>query len=175
MYSATTRAKTNPLHWIVVFLFAAACVSWMLVDTTPEFVFKHSVKYQEAAVKSLQLDDTYRVQMQRVSQKLREFCDRGSHIVFAHNVQFQGERLNDHMFHVCGGSTWINARVVSMSTQLVQCQEEYANTYRTRHKAKEIHMRAVDVDTWSEREVTGSAATACRWQHAIDILENKWL
>lgn len=170
-----THKKTNPLHWFIVLLVAACCVGWMLIDTDPKTVYRHSTKYQPAAVKALNLDEQYRLRMQLASESMREFCKRGSHIVFAHNVELKGKVLNDHMFHECGGKTWLNARVIESSPEKVVCQEEFANTYKTRKKGKNIRMRAVDVATWSEQEVSGSQEHACRWVHAIDILENNWL
>ena len=170
-----SETKTNPLHWFFILCIAASCVGWMLTDTSPEVDYRHSTKYQPAAIKALHLDEQYRVQMQRVSKVMAKFCDRGSHIVFAHNVEMQGTALNDHLFHECGGHTWLNARITESSPEQVLCQEEFANSYKTRTKAKNVRMRAVDVDTWSEQEVSGSKEHACRWVHAIDILENKWL
>jgi hypothetical protein len=167
--------KTNPLHFFAIFVVSAALVSWMLIDTTPSVQFKHSTKYHPAAVKSLNLDDAYRTKMQAVAKHMSNFCDRGSHIVFAHNVDYKGTLLNDHMFHVCGGRTWINARVVKTGTEQIRCKEEYANMYKSRVRPKQITMRAVSVETWSEHEVEAEGTVSCRWIHAIDILENKWL
>ena len=167
--------KTNPLHWCALALSSAALVAWMLIDTTLPVKYKHSVKYQPSAVKSLNLDDNYRTKMQLVSSYMKEYCERGSNIVFAHNVEYEGSVLNDHMFHVCGGGTWINARIVKSSSEEIRCKEEYANMYKSRIKPKSVSMRAVNVDTWSEQEIEGEGTVSCRWNHAIDILENKWL
>lgn len=174
-YSSPSERKTNPLHWGVVFFLTAGCLAWMLVDTTPPSKYVHSKKYQSSAIKSLNLDDAYRLRMQRVSTLMSEYCERGLDVVFAHNVEIDGKILNDHVFHECGGKTWLNARVVSTSSERVKCQEEYANVYKTRVQPRQISMRAVSVDTWTEQEVEGESTHACRWLHAIDILENKWL
>ena len=167
--------KTNPLHWCLVLGISAACVAWMLVDTTSPVQYKHSVKYQPAAVKSLNLDDAYRRKIQTVASFMKRYCERGSHVIFAHNIEYEGKVLNDHMFHVCGGLTWLNARIVTKSTELVRCQEEYANLFKSRTQPKIVNMRGVNVESWSEKEVEGQDTVSCRWIHAIDILENRWL
>ena len=169
------RGKTNPLHWCVLLVVSAACVSWMLIDTTSPVKYRHSTKYQPAAVKSLNLDDAYRKRMQGVASVMKGYCKRGSHVVFAHNVEYDGEVLNDHVFHVCGGLTWLNARIVSKSEKQIRCQEEYANMFKSRVQSKVVSMRAVNVESWSEKEIEGEDTVACRWIHAVDILENKWL
>ena len=95
--------------------------------------------------------------------------------MFGHNVEYNGEVLNDHVFHVCGGLTWLNARIVTKSDARVRCQEEYTNMFKSRVQPKVVSMRAVNVETWSEKEVEGEDTVACRWNHAVDILENRWL
>lgn len=169
------RKKTNPLHWCAILLVSAVLVAWMLIDTTVPVKYKHSTKYQPAAIKSLNLDESYRSKMQMVSAYLKEYCDRGSNIIFAHNVEYEGTVLKDHMFHICGGRTWINARIIKSSGEDIRCKEEYANMYKARIKPNQITMRAVNVETWSEQEVEAEGTVSCTWHHAIDILENNWL
>ena len=171
-----TPRKTNPLHWLAVMVVSSVCISWMLIDTSPSVEYKPSAKYQSAAIKSLHLDDTYRLKMQKTALTMKTYCDNGLHIVFAHNVRLKGEILEDHMFHVCGGRTWINARIVdSSSPTKIRCQEEYANVFQSKMRSKDVKMRAIDVETWSEQEVESYDTMACKWAHAVDILENTCL
>jgi len=167
--------KTNPLHWCLLTLLSAALVAWMIIDTTPPVKYKHSTKYQPAAVKSLHLDDKYRIKMQLVSLYMKKYCDRGSNIIFAHNIEFEGLVLDDHMFRICGDRTWINAHIVQKGHKEVRCKEEYANLYKSRIKPMQITMRAINVETWSEQEIEAEGTMSCTWNHAIDILENNWL
>jgi len=169
------HVQSRPLRWLIVVVLAAVCVGWMLIDTTSPTKYRHSTKYQPTAVKSLHLDDAYRLRMHRVAAVMQQYCDRGSHIVFAHNVELEGTVLNDYMFHECGGKTWLNARIATRSKTNIRCQEEYANVFKTRVQPKTVEMRAVDVSTWTEVQVEGSNDQSCGWLHAIDILENSWL
>ena len=113
--------------------------------------------------------------MQKLHYELKRFCDRGSDIVFGHNLLINGEIFTDHVFHVCGGSTWLNAVVHVRSELRVSCQEEFASIYRSVPRAKEISVKAIDVESWSEREVSAEGKQSCIMQHAVDILERKWV
>ena len=57
----------------------------------------------------------------------------------------------------------------------VSCQEEFASIYRSVPRAKEISVKAIDVESWSEREVSAEGKQSCIMQHAVDILERKWV
>ena len=68
----------------------------------------------------------------------------------------------------------MNAKISISTDKQVLCQEEFAGIFRSVKRAKSISMKAVDVDTWSEREVFAEGKSACIWQHALDILDYKW-
>jgi len=146
----------------------------MMVDTSSGVEYRHSVRHGDAANKVLHLDDSYRQHMQKIHTHLKQFCDRGSDIVFGHNILLNNQIFNDQVFHVCGGSTWLNAKIKIRSEKQIKCQEEFASIYRSVPRAKTITMKAIDVESWSEREMTAEGKTACVWQHAVDILERKW-
>ncbi len=96
-------------------------------------------------------------------------------LVFSHNLEIEGKVFNDHVFHICGtGTTWLNARVFPSTEKQVSCQEEFSSIYRTVTRPKQIRMKAIDVNSWSEREVNAEGKDACMWQHAVEILERTW-
>ena len=106
---------------------------------------------------------------------MKKFCDRGSDIVFGHNLLVDDKIFNDYIFHECGGQTWLNTKIMIKTDKQVKCQEEFASIYRSVPRAKVISMKAIDVDSWSEREMTAEGKTSCMWQHAVDILDRKWV
>jgi peptide deformylase len=106
---------------------------------------------------------------------MEEYCDRGADIVFGHNIMINDIIFNDYVFHVCGGQTWLNAKISVKTEKQVMCQEEFASIFRSVQRAKTVSMKAIDVSTWAEREVTAEGKTACIWQHAVDILDRKWV
>lgn len=167
--------KLQPIHWMLVFVFFTIVLAWVLTDTSSGFKYRHSVRHAEPADRKLHLDDAYRTKVQRVETYMKQFCDRGSDIIFGHNVLIGEKIFNDYIFHECGGQTWLNARITVKTEKQVMCQEEFASIYRSVPRAKTISMKAIDVSTWAEREVTADGKTSCMWQHAVDILDRKWV
>lgn len=167
--------KLKPIHWLIVFVFVTMVITWMLVDTSSGVKYRHSVRHGNPADKVLNLDDNYRQKLQAISKQMKSFCDRGSDIIFGHNLLINDHIFNDYIFHECGGQTWLNARVDIKTDKQVKCQEEFASIYRSVARAKTITMTALDVDSWTERVVTADSKTACMWQHAVDILDRKWI
>jgi len=167
--------RLKPIQWAIIFVFSTLVLAWMLIDTSSGIEYRHSVRHGDAANRVLHLDDSYRKKMQKLHYELKRFCDRGSDIVFGHNLLINGEIFTDHVFHVCGGSTWLNAVVHVRSELRVSCQEEFASIYRSVPRAKEISVKAIDVESWSEREVSAEGKQSCIMQHAVDILERKWV
>lgn len=167
--------RLKPIQWVIIFVFSTLVLAWMLFDTSSGVEYRHSVRHGNAANRVLHLDDAYRQKMLKIHYQLKAFCDRGSDIVFGHNLLISGEIFTDHVFHVCGGSTWLNAVVHVRSELRVSCQEEFASIYRSVPRAKEISMKAIDVESWSEREISAEGKQSCIFQHAVDILERKWV
>ena len=147
----------------------------MMTDTSSGVSYRHSVRHGDAANRVLHLDDSYRQKMQKIHYHLKTFCDRGSDIVFGHNLLIDNQIFNDAVFHVCGGSTWLNPVIHARTEKQVKCQEEFASVYRSVTRAKQISMKAIDVETWSEREVSAEGKQSCIFGHALDILERKWV
>ena len=167
--------KLKPIHFAIIFIFSTLVLAWMMLDTSSGIEYRHSVRHGAPANRVLHLDDSYRQKMQKLHFEMKAFCNRGSDIVYSHNLLINGNIFTDHVFHVCGGSTWLNAVLHVRSEKQVSCQEEFASIYRSVPRAKEISMKAIDVETWSEREVSAQGKQSCILQHAVDILERKWL
>ena len=167
--------KLQPIHWILFFVFFTLVLAWALTDTSSGIKYRHSVRHAEAADRKLHLDDSYRKQVQNIESYMKQYCNRGSDIIFGHNVIVNDKIFNDYIFHVCNGQTWLNAKISVNTEKQVMCQEEFANIYRSIPRAKSVTMKAIDVNSWTEREVTAEGKTSCIWQHAVDILDRKWV
>lgn len=164
----------RPVHWVIVFVVCVFCTAFMLIETGAHVSYVRSRKNPLAATRALDLDYHYRQKIQTLSEHMQAECVRGISVVFAHNIEVDGTRYNDHAFHICGDKTWANARVLRSSDDNVQCQEEYANTYKTKIRPKKITFKVIDVAAWAEREVTVDMLASCQWQHAVDVLDAKW-
>ena len=167
--------RLKPVHWVIIFVFSTLVLAWMLIDTSSGIEYRHSVRHGAPANRVLHLDDAYRQKMQKIHYELKRFCDRGSDVVYSHNLLINGEIFNDAVFHICGGSTWLNPVVHVRSELRVSCQEELASIYRSVPRAKEISVKAIDVESWSEREISVEGKQSCIFQHSVDILERKWV
>jgi len=167
--------KLKPIQWMLIFIFSTLVLAWMLIDTSSGVEYRHSVRHGDAANRVLHLNDDYRKKMQNIHYQLKAFCDRGSDVVYSHNLLINNQIFNDAVFHVCGGSTWLNPVIHARTEKQVACQEEFASIYRSVPRAKEISMKAIDVESWSEREISAEGKQSCVFQHAVDILERKWV
>ena len=168
--------KLKPIQWAIMFVFSTCILAWMLLDTSSGVEYRHSVRHGAAANRVLHLDDAYRQKMLKIHYELKRFCDRGSDIVYSHNLLINGEIFNDAVFHICSsGSSWLNPVIQVRTEKQVKCQEEFASIYRSVTRAKQVSMKAIDVESWSEREVSAEGKQSCVFQHAVDILERKWV
>jgi len=140
--------KLKPIQWSLLFIFSTLVLAWMMIDTSSGIEYRHSVRHGDAANRVLHLDDAYRQKMLKIHYQLKAFCDRGSDM---------------------------NAVVRPRSEKQVKCEEEFASIYRSVPRAKEISMKAIDVETWSEREISAEGKNSCIFGHAVDILERKWV
>ena len=78
--------KLKPIHWVLIFVFSILTLAWMLLDTSSGVSYRHSVRHGDAANRVLHLDDDYRKKLQSIDSQLKQYCDRGSDIVFGHNL-----------------------------------------------------------------------------------------
>ena len=169
------RVKSlRPVHWIVVFFVTVLGTAFVLMDTASKVSYRRSKKSPVAATRALDIDYHYKYKMQELAGYLEAQCNRGVSIVFAHNIDVDGTVFHDHVFHVCGGKSWLNARISRASEDKIQCQEEFANTYKTRIQPRRVTMKAIDIDVWAEREVSAEMLKSCQWQHGVDILDGNW-
>ena len=75
--------------------------------------------------------------------------------------------FNDYVFHECGGQTWLNAKITIKTDKQVKCQESLL-VYTGQYLSQVISMKAIDVDSWSERDDSRwkdsmSLAACCRY------------
>ena len=164
----------RPVHWIVVFGVCVLCTAFLLMESGTNVTYVRSRKDPLAATRALDIDYHYKQKMQTLSKHMQAECVRGVSVVFAHNIEVDGTRYNDHAFHICGGKTWANARAVRSSDDKVQCQEEYASVYKTKTRPKRTTFKVIDVSAWAEREITVEMLASCQWQHAVEVLDAKW-
>ena len=56
------------------------------------------------------------------------------------------------------------------------CTEEYDGELKQILRSKYVTIKAIDVDSWKQVEyTTDDPKESCTMQHAIDVLELKWV
>ena len=169
------RVKSlRTVHWVIVFAVCVVCTAYLLLENGTHVTYVRSRKNPLAATRALDIDYHYKHKVQTLSGHMQAECVRGISIVFAHNIEIDGTRYDDHVFHICGDKRWANARIVRSSDETVQCQEEYASVYKSKVRPKKITFKVIDVAAWADREITVDMLESCQWQHAVDVLDAKW-
>ena len=81
------------------------------------------------------------------------------------------------MFALCeGNQIFGNAEVISFSDEMVLCTEEYDGVLKQVKRPASIYLKAIDIEQWDVVEVNiEDSRKACVVQHAIDVLESKWV
>ena len=176
------KRPSRPWHWCVLFLLTSVATAWMFYpDATTEVGFVSGTVAdlsREPAIVADSLSllaDHYKERLLMFRQKSETVCRGKRQLIFGHNVNINNETLLDHVFHECGGTTWLNAAIIEQGTNMIRCKEEYAGIYKERVQPKTVTLRAINVETWTTvRRKSRDAKQACTWLHAIDILNRKW-
>ena len=126
------------------------------------------------------LSDTVRERLQELSYQMDFICSqRSDDAVFA--FQFGSDNHSrfreDHLFALCEGNrVYGNAEVISSSEEMVLCAEEYDGVLKQVKRPASIFLKAIDIDQWDVVEVAiEDSKQSCVVQHAIDVLESKWV
>jgi peptide deformylase len=98
-------------------------------------------------------------------------------VLFAFQFSFNDRPVEDHIFLLCSNSkTFGNAKVIYRSPEKIKCTEEFNGEFKQVIRSKEITIKAIDIDVWKQIEYsTTNPKESCTIQHAIDILELKWV
>lgn len=177
-------------HWTVVGL--GMCVMAALLITefkrTDENAFEYfppnlkMLKRKDPAIKISGIDfhsDQMRDKLQNLGDRMKAICDeRSEDVVFAFQFGTK-KRREDHIFALCKDyNTMVlgNGEVVGKSDEYVMCTEEYDGELRYVKRPSSILLKGIDVSQWEPIEYESSSIKeSCILQHAIDILESKWI
>ena len=123
--------------------------------------------------------DNMKDKYQSLGKRMVGVCkERSDDVIFA--FQFGTERRReDHIFALCNDKRVLvvgNAEVISRSEDFVICTEEYGGMLNQVKRNKLVSIKGIDIDTWNgvEYDVSNSKES-CIIQHAIDVLESKWV
>tara|TARA_B100000674_G_scaffold262727_1_gene216911 strand:- start:1539 stop:2135 length:597 start_codon:yes stop_codon:yes gene_type:complete len=186
-------ARTNSyLHWIFAFVVCVSLGVWF-GNNQLKLEREDHMSYYAPKIELLRkkmpairissidfLSDTVRDKLQELAYQMEFICtQRSDDAVFA--FQFGSDNHSrfreDHMFALCeGNQIFGNAEVVSFSDEMVLCTEEYDGVLKQVKRPASIYLKAIDIEQWDVVEVNiEDSRKACVVQHAIDVLESKWV
>lgn len=184
-------SNKSPIHWVVTFILLGGLGAWIIpeIQKNDELNFEYfppkiDVLYRkDPAIKISGIDfvsEAMKEKMQALGESMHYVCtERSDDVVFA--FQFgKARRRDDHVFALCGGySSRIlgNAEVISKSSEeYVMCTEEYDGELHHVKRPSSVTIKAIDVKEWEQIEYDStSVKESCIIQHAIDVLESKWV
>jgi hypothetical protein len=124
------------------------------------------------------VDEKTKTKHQILGKSMKYQCKMVSEdLLFAFQFSASKRIVEDHIFSLCGGArTFGNAKVIQKSEKKIKCTEEYNGDLKQVVRSKEVVIKAIDVDTWEQIEyISSDPKESCMLQHAIDVLELKWV
>ena len=116
--------------------------------------------------------------MKNLSDNMRNQCIQGSmDVLFGFQFTKKDTIFEDHIFYLCNvRMSFGNAKVIRKSKELVMCTEELNGDLVEKVRPKEVTIKAIDLNEWRQIQYTTTdAKESCIIQHAIDVLELKWV
>jgi peptide deformylase len=189
-FGAKKISNKAPLHWIIVFISICVLGAWLIpeIQKNEDFIFDYFppkidlLRRKDPAIKISGIDfvsESMKEKMQALGDSMYDVCSkRSDDVVFA--FQFgKARRREDHVFALCSGyNTRIfgNAEVIGKNDEYVMCTEEYDGELHQVKRPSSVSIKAIDIKEWEPIEYDSSdVKEACILQHAIDVLESKWV
>lgn len=176
--------KPTRLHWIILFVALCIWAVWMAQDINAMISgieFTGSKTKTETAIEisgAEFVSEDIKFKHQTLSTSMQYQCTAVSEdVLFAFQFSFNDRPIEDHIFLICSNSkTFGNAKVVYRSPEKIKCTEEFNGEFKQIVRSKEITIKAIDIDGWKQTEYsTADPKESCMIQHAIDVLELKWV
>ena len=124
------------------------------------------------------VDEKIKTKHRALSQSMKYQCSMVSEdVLFAFQFTYNKRVMEDHIFLLYENTkVFGNAKVIQRSDKKIKCTEEYDGELREVVRSREITIKAIDVDGWEQIEyTTTNPKESCMIQHAIDVLELKWV
>ena len=160
---------------------------WLLRDTTPvQFVDPSAEDLHKPMgdmATNAQLNNVHwRVSIRYVADKLSQICRETNYTVLTHkNVLLDSNLMRESYIYMCDEKgdmrSVLNARaVVSRAAKnTAHCIESYAGVEKRIPRGYPFSLKYISADTFTDRtKVIRDPVQACKWQHAIDIVNSVW-
>ena len=108
---------------------------------------------------------------------MKDKCD--DDVLFAFNfMHIESNRtVEDHIFMLCSHQkAFANAEIIKSSDTYIFCNEQYSDVKKKIKRPSSVRIKGIDVELWDMVEYESSnTKEACIMQHALDILNSKWV
>lgn len=178
------KKKPNKYHWIILFVTLCLWAVWMARDINgfiSGIEYTDSKKNVEPAIKISGVDfvsEEIKLRHQSLGRSMQYQCRIGSEdVLFSFQFSLNGRMIEDHIFFLCEiGRIFANAKIIESSDKKILCTEESGGELKQILRSKYVTIKAIDVETWKQVEyTTDNPKESCTMQHAIDVLELKWV
>lgn len=184
IYQPDRRPKWQRYLVYTVGIGMLCMIGWsVLRDTTPVRIKMPTDddlnQLPGATVGSDKFDDVYwRVKMRHVNDMLSEECKQTNFSLFTNkNIELDGTVMKDSYIYICNQGPIINARAVhsGQSVESVRCKETYGTKTKVKNREYPFSLKYISGYTFAqETKVVRHPFDACKWLHAIEIVESRW-
>lgn len=184
IYQDRRRPKWQRYTVYATSIIILAFIAWSILrDTTPVRIKPPTDSDLEqlpgATVGADKIDDVYwRVKMRHVNDMLAQECETGNYSLYTNkNIELDADIMKESYIYICGHGPIINARAVisGQADESVRCRETYGTKTLIKTRAFPFSLKYISGFTFmQETKVIRSAVDACKWLHAIEIVESRW-
>ena len=165
-------------------LIVISLIAWFMPDfSSPSYKFKDmhdddlklnpaikisGIEYLSENVKDKNLE---------LAEMMKSSCKDDVLFAFQFTHLESNMTVEDHIFMLCSkNKVYANAEVVKTSDTFIMCNEQYSSIVKKVKRPSSVRIKGIDVDIWDMVEYESeNSKEACIIQHALDVLNSKWV
>lgn len=169
------------IRWALI-IMSVILAGWFLPDFQPAKIQYREMRSEDlkkgAAIKFSPIDflsENVKEKQAELIEEMRVYCK--DDVLFAFQFSKYNRTIQDHIFMLCSGSKMYgNAEIIDHSNDYVLCSEQYAEVQQKIKRYSEVVIKAIDLETWDVTEhKSRDTKESCIIQHAVDVLNSKWV
>lgn len=172
MRSLDIPRPKRPVHWVILLLFVAASMAW-LMHPLPTPTVEYAPSEYERRTETRDLDVTPARRLTLASLPLQRACEEQD-VVLGRDFLVDGQRLNAHVLHLCGSETLLGARVEFEEGPRVVCQETYGGQAKIVERSSRGTLSGTSVSTLQPVALRLTGKTLCAAAHGVEVLDGLW-
>jgi hypothetical protein len=123
------------------------------------------------------MDNTVKMKHKSLVTEMQYTCSKSSEdVLFSFQFNHKNVMLEDHIFYLCANTIGFGNSMVLRGKGQIHCTEEFNGDLRKIVRHKTVTIKYINIGEWQQMEYTSkNPKESCMIQHAIEILENKWV